>query len=83
MPVELTRVPAGSVMPALAAMATPPVRGARNLSVGDSIFHCHMYPHFAQGMWGLWRNHDVFEDGTRALPDGELGKGTEATVIFR
>ncbi len=51
--------------------------GNRNLSVGDSIFHCHMYPHFAQGMWGLWRNHDVFEDGTRALPDGELGKGTD------
>lgn len=51
--------------------------GNRNLSVGDSIFHCHMYPHFAQGMWGLWRNHDVFEDGTRALPDGELGRGTD------
>ncbi len=49
----------------------------RNLSVGDAIFHCHMYPHFAQGMWGLWRNHDVFEDGTRRLPDGELGAGTD------
>jgi hypothetical protein len=48
----------------------------RNLSVGDSIFHCHMYPHFAQGMWGLWRNHDVLEDGSRRLPDGELGLGT-------
>lgn len=48
----------------------------RNLSVGDAIYHCHMYPHFAQGMWGLWRNHDVFEDGTRRLPDGELGQGT-------
>lgn len=49
----------------------------RNLSVGDAIFHCHMYPHFAQGMWGLWRSHDVFEDGTRMLPDGELGRGTD------
>ncbi|MEY4753428.1 MAG: hypothetical protein RJA44_1103, partial [Pseudomonadota bacterium] len=48
----------------------------RNLSVGDAIFHCHMYPHFAQGMWGLWRNHDVLEDGSRRLPDGELGAGT-------
>jgi hypothetical protein len=48
----------------------------RNLSVGDAIFHCHMYPHFAQGMWGLWRNHDVLEDGSRRLPDGELGPGT-------
>ncbi|MEY3161407.1 MAG: hypothetical protein RIT25_1398, partial [Planctomycetota bacterium] len=44
--------------------------GNRNLMVGDAIFHCHLYPHFAQGMWGLWRIHDVFEDGQRALPDG-------------
>ncbi|MFQ5588922.1 MAG: multicopper oxidase domain-containing protein, partial [Nitrospiria bacterium] len=25
--------------------------GNRNMTVGDSIFHCHFYPHFAQGMW--------------------------------
>ncbi|MCA0243585.1 MAG: hypothetical protein LCI02_22330 [Proteobacteria bacterium] len=37
--------------------------GNRNLTVGDSIFHCHLYPHFAQGMWELWRVHDVFESG--------------------
>jgi hypothetical protein len=42
--------------------------GNRNVgSPGDSIFHCHLYPHFAQGMWELWRNHDTFEDGTIAL----------------
>lgn len=51
--------------------------GNLNLTVGDSIFHCHLYPHFAQGMWGLWRNHDVLEDGTRTLPDGVLGPGTD------
>jgi hypothetical protein len=33
--------------------------GNRNKTVGDSIFHCHFYPHFAQGMWSLWRTHDV------------------------
>ncbi len=38
--------------------------GNRNQTVGDSIFHCHFYPHFAQGMWALWRVHDVFEAGT-------------------
>jgi len=38
--------------------------GNRNKSAGDAIFHCHFYPHFAQGMWELWRNHDVFEVGT-------------------
>ena len=37
--------------------------GNRNFTPGDSIFHCHLYPHFAQGMWELWRVHDVFEDG--------------------
>ena len=45
--------------------------GNLNLTVGDSIFHCHLYPHFAQGMWSLWRVHDVFEDGSRRLPDLE------------
>ena len=38
--------------------------GNRNGTIGDSIFHCHFYPHFAAGMWSLWRVHDVFEDGT-------------------
>lgn len=45
--------------------------GNRNRSPGDSIFHCHLYPHFAQGMWELWRTHDVLEDGSRKLPDGQ------------
>ncbi|HEV8183838.1 MAG TPA: multicopper oxidase domain-containing protein, partial [Candidatus Angelobacter sp.] len=31
--------------------------GNRNKTVGDAIFHCHFYPHFAQGMWELWRSH--------------------------
>ena len=38
--------------------------GNRNKSAGDSIFHCHFYPHFAQGMWYHWRHHDVMETGT-------------------
>lgn len=45
--------------------------GNRNRTPGDAIFHCHLYPHFAQGMWALWRVHDVLEDGTRLLPDGQ------------
>jgi len=67
--------------------------GNRNLTVGDSIFHCHFYPHFAQGMWELWRVHDVFEEGTRldffgrpasgarALPDAEIMRGTPIPAI--
>jgi hypothetical protein len=67
--------------------------GNRNLTPGDSIFHCHFYPHFAQGMWELWRVHDVFEEGTRldfagrpargarALPDAEILRGTPIPAI--
>ncbi len=71
--------------------------GNRNQTVGDSIFHCHFYPHFADGMWSLWRVHDVFEAGSlldssgrvaagssvwnRALPDGEITTGTPIPAI--
>jgi manganese oxidase len=62
--------------------------GNRNRAPGDAIMHCHFYPHFASGMWGLLRSHDVFEVGTklddltglpvegaRTLPDGEIAAG--------
>jgi hypothetical protein len=67
--------------------------GNRNLTTGDSIFHCHFYPHFAAGMWALYRVHDVFEAGTaldadgrprpgaRALPDGEIQAGTPIPAL--
>ena len=44
--------------------------GSKPGTVGDSIFHCHLYPHFADGFWALFRVHDVYEDGTKPLPDG-------------
>ncbi len=46
--------------------------GARVGTVGDAIFHCHLYPHFAAGFWALLRTHDTNEDGTGATPDGHL-----------
>src|SRR3954454_5587708 len=71
--------------------------GNRNKVVGDSIFHCHFYPHFAAGMWAMWRTHDTFESGSyvfpsgsnqnqvvpgsRALPDGEIIAGTPQPAI--
>ncbi len=66
--------------------------GNRNQTLGDSIFHCHFYPHFAEGMWSMFRVHDVFESGTelqngvpvkgaRALPDGEIAAGTPIPAI--
>ncbi|MBI3181156.1 MAG: copper oxidase [Myxococcales bacterium] len=58
--------------------------GNRNFTVGDAIFHCHLYPHFAQGMWSLWRTHDVFEDGGpgRNLPDAEIAGGTPNPALI-
>lgn len=37
---------------------------------GDAIFHCHLYPHFHEGMWTFWRIFDRLEDGTGIYPDG-------------
>lgn len=50
------------------------LHGAGSLTgtVGDVIFHCHLYPHFHEGMWTLWRIHDRLEDGTGTLPDGTV-----------
>lgn len=67
--------------------------GNQNLTAGDSIFHCHFYPHFASGMWALFRVHDVLEIGTpldadgrplphsRALPDPEIATGTPIPAV--
>ena len=44
--------------------------GSRQHAVGDIIWHCHLYPHFHHGMWGLWRSFDKPVDGTLAYPDG-------------
>ncbi len=44
--------------------------GSLNGTIGDVIFHCHLYPHFHEGMWTLWRIYDRLEDGTGMLPDG-------------
>lgn len=45
--------------------------GSLHRCFGDSIFHCHLYPHFSEGMWGIFRIHDVLEDGTRVYPSGQ------------
>ncbi len=45
--------------------------GGRVGTVGDSIFHCHLYTHFSAGFWSLLRVHDTLEDGSTALPNGQ------------
>lgn len=44
--------------------------GSLNGMIGDAIFHCHLYPHFHEGMWTFLRVFDRFEDGTGIYPDG-------------
>lgn len=59
-------------------MTIEPLFGAGSLqkAIGDIIWHCHLYPHFHRGMWGMWRVHDVLETGQwedgspRLYPDG-------------
>ncbi|MFK0088056.1 manganese-oxidizing multicopper oxidase MnxG [Pseudomonas sp. NPDC090755] len=53
--------------------------GNRNRVAGDAIYHCHFYPHFAQGMWSMWRVHDVFEEGTRLEVSSEGQDGFHST----
>jgi hypothetical protein len=68
--------------------------GNVNQTVGDSIFHCHFYAHFASGMWGMWRVFDTLQTGTpldpatgkpaagvRAYPDGEIAAGTPIPAV--
>ena len=46
--------------------------GSLNGMIGDAIFHCHLYPHFHEGMWTLWRIYDRLQDGKGRLPDGTV-----------
>ncbi|HEX9947933.1 MAG TPA: multicopper oxidase domain-containing protein, partial [Allosphingosinicella sp.] len=47
-----------------------PVWGAgnRHQVAGDVIWHCHLYPHFHEGMWGIFRTFETLQDGS----DGAL-----------
>ena len=44
--------------------------GSFTKMIGDAIFHCHLYPHFHEGMWTLFRVFDRLEDGSGKFPDG-------------
>jgi hypothetical protein len=47
-----------------------PVWGAgnRHQVAGDVIWHCHLYPHFHEGMWGIFRTFETLQAGS----DGPL-----------
>ena len=58
--------------------------GSKPGTIGDSIFHCHLYPHFAEGFWSLLRVHDVRESGspTEGVPgSGKTPDGTKVREV--
>lgn len=47
-----------------------PVWGAgnRHQVAGDVIWHCHLYPHFHEGMWGMFRTFETRQYGRDGSP---------------
>lgn len=45
--------------------------GSLSGSIGDAIIHCHLYPHFEVGMWGMNRVFDTLQDGSQTYPNCE------------
>jgi hypothetical protein len=58
------RIDAISVSPQT-AHTIEPVWGAgnRHQVAGDVIWHCHLYPHFHEGMWGIFRTFETLQEG--------------------
>ncbi|WLR57010.1 multicopper oxidase domain-containing protein [Mesobacillus subterraneus] len=44
--------------------------GSLHGAIGDSIIHCHLYPHFGIGMWGINRVFNTLQDGSQCYPNG-------------
>jgi hypothetical protein len=55
--------------------------GSTRGTIGDSIFHCHLYPHFADGFWSLFRTHDVRESGKAAADVPGSGKTPDGVNV--
>ena len=65
-----------------------PLYGAGNVQAvpGDAILHCHLYPHFHMGMWGIMRTFDVEQegvDGPQLSADRRIGRYPDDTRIRR
>ncbi|WP_143423338.1 multicopper oxidase domain-containing protein [Halegenticoccus soli] len=45
--------------------------GGAHGSAGDMLFHCHLFPHYGEGMWGMMRVHDKERDDLVELPSNE------------
>jgi hypothetical protein len=69
-PLDVQSVSPGSHYGLIIQGGAGSARDGKPATFGDIIFHCHLYPHFANGMWGLNRTQDKLADGTRKNPDG-------------
>lgn len=58
-----------------------PVWGAgnRHQVAGDVIWHCHLYPHFHEGMWGMFRTFETLQDGE----DGDFLQSSDPVYAGR
>lgn len=45
--------------------------GSLQGAIGDVVIHCHLYPHFEAGMWGMNRIFDTLQDGSQCYPNGK------------
>lgn len=57
--------------------------GGAHDSVGDAVFHCHLFPHYGEGMWGIMRLLDKERDGLEVLPNNDppLSKDSEIPAL--
>ncbi len=40
-------------------------------NAGDVLFHCHLFPHYGEGMWGFMRVHDKRRPWLEPLPNSD------------
>lgn len=88
-----SRIDAISVSPQT-AHTIEPLWGAGNRQqvAGDAIWHCHLYPHFHEGMWGMFRTFETLQRGPTDTPlqscdpvyrGRRLGRYPDGTAIER
>jgi FtsP/CotA-like multicopper oxidase with cupredoxin domain len=46
--------------------------GNRHQVAGDVIWHCHLYPHFHEGMWGMFRTFETLQRGAEEDVESSL-----------
>ncbi len=45
--------------------------GGAHHTAGDVLFHCHLFPHYGEGMWGIMRVLDKERESLQPLPNND------------